>query len=575
MQTDARPVSGTLEARSDRPAQMVDFTIRAVQEQSMEDCVGMVDPSAPDVVVDWRGGDLKIFTRAAADATLLVYGPDQQWHCNDDAEGLSPVVSIADAPRGRYVVWVGAFAADQPDMRATLVAGAPAPAAQPNANGQPVSGRLELHGGFESSNGAVEQAVAAGGFDPVSQMDLGKSPEEMFSCPGYVTAATPTVTLSYMQGESSTLAISASAEADLALLVRAPDGSWSCNDDFDGMNPLVGFETAQSGQYAIWVATYGVSARGSSTAATLTISETIPEQMDYGMDGDYGPPQPFSTGTYTPLQIEGRASSQLALRSDDAASATVSIAPIAGNPVRGDACSGLVEPNPTAAITLSGEGPFAFTASGEADLILTLRTPSGNWFCSDDADGLNPGIQIDEMERGTYLAWVGSYSETDGGMDIEVGVARGELVVSTPDYNNGGSDFPDYEEASYMGDELRTSSPGTVLQMGAGELTASVPAGGDLENPVEGGACQGFLSPNATATVAIGTGEFLYIRATGDDDLTMVVRSADGQWYCSDDADGSNPAVSFESETDGTVFIWVGTFAKIDSRPTVTLSLSQ
>ena len=55
------------------------------------------------------------------------------------------------------------------------------------------------------------------------------------------------------------------------LLVNAPDGSWYCNDDSNGLNPMVSWSSPRSGQYDIWIGTYG---SGSGMAsATLTISE--------------------------------------------------------------------------------------------------------------------------------------------------------------------------------------------------------------------------------------------------------------------------------------------------------------
>jgi hypothetical protein len=45
-----------------------------------------------------------------ADTTLVVYGPDRLWYCDDDGgEGLDPLMGIRRAAPGRYVVWVGTY----------------------------------------------------------------------------------------------------------------------------------------------------------------------------------------------------------------------------------------------------------------------------------------------------------------------------------------------------------------------------------------------------------------------------------------------------------------------------------
>ena len=53
--------------------------------------------------------------------------------------------------------------------------------------------------------------------------------------------------------------------------MNAPDGRWYCNDDANGLNPQVWWSNPMSGQYDIWIGTYG---SGSGMASsTLTISE--------------------------------------------------------------------------------------------------------------------------------------------------------------------------------------------------------------------------------------------------------------------------------------------------------------
>ncbi|GAA4825406.1 peptidase S1 [Sphingosinicella ginsenosidimutans] len=90
------------------------------------------------------------------------------------------------------------------------------------------------------------------------------------SCRGFIANA-PDVRVRYTRGRYP-LIISVDSNADTTLVVNAPDGRWYCDDDSGerGLNPMVRFNNPQSGQYDIWVGTYG-NAR--LEPATLAISE--------------------------------------------------------------------------------------------------------------------------------------------------------------------------------------------------------------------------------------------------------------------------------------------------------------
>ena len=90
-------------------------------------------------------------------------------------------------------------------------------------------------------------------------------------CRGYISNA-PDVRLHFTGGSSLPLIISVASRADTTLVVNAPDGRWYCDDDsgVNGLNPMVRFNSPQSGQYDIWVGTYG---NASLQPAQLNISE--------------------------------------------------------------------------------------------------------------------------------------------------------------------------------------------------------------------------------------------------------------------------------------------------------------
>jgi hypothetical protein len=72
-------------------------------------CVGMIADS-PDVVVNFRsqGGTLSFTHGSSGDTSLVINGPDGRYYCNDDTNGLNPVLTWGSAPSGQYDVWVGA-----------------------------------------------------------------------------------------------------------------------------------------------------------------------------------------------------------------------------------------------------------------------------------------------------------------------------------------------------------------------------------------------------------------------------------------------------------------------------------
>ncbi|MBC2778235.1 peptidase S1 [Parasphingopyxis sp. GrpM-11] len=89
------------------------------------------------------------------------------------------------------------------------------------------------------------------------------------SCRGNISRA-PDYRVRYTSGRLP-LIISVASSSDTTLVVNGPSGEWYCNDDGgDGLNPSIRFDTPRSGQYDIWVGTFG-STRLES--AILDISE--------------------------------------------------------------------------------------------------------------------------------------------------------------------------------------------------------------------------------------------------------------------------------------------------------------
>ncbi len=567
MATAASPVSGTL-TPGDGTAELR-VQVRSVAQVPVDNCSGYLDPSAPDVVVDWAGGDLEISVRGALDATLAVHGPDGVWTCDDDTILLLPVVRWSRAPAGRYAVWVGAFASGQAGT-ATVVAGAPPPRPVLDASASALAGRVRAAQGFESQ-GAIEVAVRAGGSDAVQDADLG-APQDV--CTGFIDAGQPTVTVAY-DGAGDLGLTAASPDADLVLVVQAPSGAVHCNDDFNSVQPALGFSPAERGDYAVWVGTFGLL--GDPVDATLVVSEQIPEagelpdetlDIDEILDGGLGP---YSRGTYAVLDLAATPASRIRADGTGGGSATVSIRAEVDNPVQGASCRGMLELAPTVAVELSGEGPFALTArTDDDDLTLTVRTPSGGWLCSDDADGFNPGVQIDAPEAGTYLVWVGTYGQREEATAGTVTAAPGEITV-TLGSASGRRDArqPAQSGGEYDGRALAGAPVSTVRFEGA-PLRLDVEAGGALVNPVAGQTCGGFVG--ARPQLDVRADGPVRVSASGSQDLTLTIRAPDGSWTCSDDADGTDPSATVDGGP-GVYSVWVGTYYRRTEPVPATVSL--
>lgn len=156
----------------------------------------------------------------------------------------------------------------QPQPTATQPIVPSQPQAQPQAGGNMESnfGTVSLNAGFVPDPHVVN-GTSGGGIDAATL-----SP----SCSGWVSS-TPDHILS-AQSAFSTLRILAHSSADVTLVVQKPDGSYLCNDDSEGTDPVISASLA-AGNYRIWVGSYeqgasaqyrlGFSELGSTQAASL------------------------------------------------------------------------------------------------------------------------------------------------------------------------------------------------------------------------------------------------------------------------------------------------------------------
>ena len=523
-------------------------------ETGREDCVGYLAPGAPDARVFWTGeGPLRFWMRSQVDGVMVVRAPSGEARCSDDADGVQPAVLWENPRPGRYTVWVGSFSRNLGDTppEATLYAGSPPEAValrEPDASTESI---VEM-----GPASGEPRSVTIGGPHPAAALGM---PRE---CVGFFNAAP---SIRYAVAEAPYYLLAESDDADLALAVRAPDGTWACNDDYVGSNPVV--EVMGAGEHAVWVGTFRGYARNASPEATLAALTEAPERMEPPRPpAPPAPPppppparsEPFSEGTYTPLDLEASGETLTLGEGDDRVTLSLVIESEISNPVEGMGCAGSIPVSPSATVTFEGDGPFSVTASDETDLVMVARTADGRWFCSDDASNRDPGIEFDGSQ-GRVQVWIGTFGGPDGA-DVELSAHRAPLAEAAPSAREVFDAFEDavpvsYAEGDYDGDDLDPDADAPEAGFGA----TTVSAGGDVYNPVEGPSCAGFLSPAPSAVVR-GGGTLAFQASSPGDDLTLLILTPDGRWFCSDDHAGLDPGIEVSGAGDGAYTVWVGTF---------------
>lgn len=116
-------------------------------------------------------------------------------------------------------------------------------AVYPDAHLPPTSGTVA-----HASAQRQTVSIVAGGAIPAAVVDT--------TCRGYVREAPDLSVNNATLAGIVPLRISVTASLDTTLLVRAPDGTWTCDDDGGGgLNPAIRINGPINGQYDIWVGT--------------------------------------------------------------------------------------------------------------------------------------------------------------------------------------------------------------------------------------------------------------------------------------------------------------------------------
>lgn len=125
---------------------------------------------------------------------------------------------------------------------------------------------------YASSVSAQQTVSLSAGFvpDPVTFDVVSGGPNDASDlgsgCVGSV-AGSPDVVVNF-RSNGGPLSFGVVSDGDTSLVINGPDGRYYCSDDVNGLNPSLGWDSAPSGQYDIWV-----GAVGEPVSSTVIVTE--------------------------------------------------------------------------------------------------------------------------------------------------------------------------------------------------------------------------------------------------------------------------------------------------------------
>jgi hypothetical protein len=204
-----------------------------------------------------------------------------------------------------------------------------------------------------------------------------------------------------------------------------------------------------------------------------------------------------------------------------------------------------------------GDLPLYLSAESGSDVSLIVNLPDGSWACDDDSAGnLNPGLTFDSPQSGLYDVWIGAVG--DGANGAEATLYISELGYGADGSSGGGATGIDATGTPYFGEVSLTSG------FSEDPYSVYISAGGSNDASSLGGSCVGAIGgpPDFNLTYSAGSLP-LYLTATSDSDVTLVVNAPDGSWYCDDDSAGSgtDAGLTWSKPQSGLYNVWVGHYS--------------
>ena len=220
--------------------------------------------------------NLRIIVGAGSqDTTLIVQRPDGTYLCDDDSEGMNPIVQGPIPMPGIHRIWVGSYDRTQTipytlgfsELTSTTAASltGSAPGVPPSNPIPPTPGMGSVDTTGTSSN--FGQVDVSPGFLPDPTVVSGTSGGSVSAtslgagCLGFV-AHTPDHFIQVGGSGFPSLRVMAKSDVDTTLVVLRPDGTFLCNDDSEGTNPMVE-GNFPPGRYRVWIGSYAQGQNGS------------------------------------------------------------------------------------------------------------------------------------------------------------------------------------------------------------------------------------------------------------------------------------------------------------------------
>jgi hypothetical protein len=208
-------------------------------------------------------------------------------------------------------------------------------------------------------------------------------------------------------------------------------------------------------------------------------------------------------------------------------------------------CVGSIDTTADHHITLQASFQYLhFRVFSDEDTSLVIRGPRGEYYCNDDAVGLDPVVE-GTFPAGNYELFVGRVGSTAGEYRLEITEIGTASQSATPLSSN-------FEDLSLRPGFL--PDPQTLSGVSGGPHDASA------LGTTPFGPCAGSIAtrPDHLLTVEEPF-EYLRIRGFSDGDTSLVIRGPDGQVYCNDDAVGLDPQIE-GSFAAGVYQIFVGAY---------------
>jgi hypothetical protein len=217
----------------------------------------------------------------------------------------------------------------------------------------------------------------------------------------------------------------------------------------------------------------------------------------------------------------------------------------------------------------AGSFPLTIEARSGLDVTLLVNAPDGSWYCNDDGgNGTDALLTFSNPRSGQYNIWVGTYRAQSGTLP-EAQVYITELAGGGMSSSGGGGTLDWSAQPTYGTVNLNSGfSPDPYMR--------SISAGGSQAVPDFGAGCRGYAATAPDIDLNYNAGGYqLNIYAKSGSDVTLIVNGPDGNWYCSDDANGTNPHVNFSSPMSGNYNIWIGTYRSSGTMPESVLYISE